>query len=68
MGLKREITLLAGEKGLEDLYRMIDVHLVSIHCLNSLIEGVCRFDAHERLSDALLDAAKHPSNDYDKEA
>ena len=30
MGLKREITLLLGEKGLEDLDHIIDVRLVAI--------------------------------------
>ena len=59
MGIKREIALLAGENGPEDLDHMIDVHFVGVHRL----EGVCQLDACERLDDDLLNAAKHLSDD-----
>ena len=62
MSLKREIALLAHEKGHKDLYLMIDVHLVGIYCLNGFLEGTHRVDAHERLCNALLDVMKHPSD------
>ena len=63
MGVKREIALLAGEKGLEDLDHTSNVSLVGIHGLKSFLEGACHLDAHKRLSDAFLDAIKHPSDD-----
>ena len=61
--MKREISLLVGDKGLEDLDHTSDVSLVGIHGLKSFLEGVCRLDARKRLSDALLDAIKHLSDD-----
>ena len=63
MSLKRDITLLVGEKGLVDLDHMVDVCLVGIHSLKSLPEGACWLNARERLNDALLNAKKHPSDD-----
>ena len=33
VGLKREIALLASEKRLEDLYRVTNICLIDIHCL-----------------------------------
>ena len=38
MILKKEISLLASEKGLEDLYHKTNVHLVGIHCRKVLKE------------------------------
>ena len=63
MGLKREIVLLISEKGLEDLYHITNVHLVGIHCLKGLAKGARRIDACKRLVSALLNDAKHPSDD-----
>ena len=62
MGIKREIVLLKREKRLEDLYHMIDVCLIDIDCLPGLLKKVCMLDVHEKLSDALLDDVKHPSD------
>ena len=62
MSLKREITLLASEKGLEDLDHMTNVRLVGIHSLKSLLERACWLNMRERLSDTFLDAIKHPSD------
>ena len=63
VSLKREITLLAGGKGLEDLDHMTDVCLLGIHSFKSLQEGACRLNAHKRLNDTLLNIIKHPSDD-----
>ena len=38
VGMKREIVLLASNKGLEDLYHTTDVCLVSIHHLKVYLE------------------------------
>ena len=62
VGLKREITLLAGEKKLKDLYHTVDVHLIGIHWLEGLSKRVFRLDTCERLKNALLDVVKHPSD------
>ena len=63
MGLKREISLLAGEKGLKDLDHMIDVCLVGIHSLKSFLQGVCWLNVSRRLCDALYNAINHLSDD-----
>ena len=63
MSLKREIDLLAGEKELKDLNHRSNVCLVGIHSLKILLEGVCRLNARKRLSDAMINAIKHPSDD-----
>ena len=52
VGLKREIDMLAGDQGLEDLNHMTYVFLVRIHSLKSMLEGVCR-----------LNTIRHPSDD-----
>ena len=62
MGLKREIALLESEKSFEDLYHTDDVCLIGIHCFKSLSKRVRWLDARERLSNVLLDAMKHPSD------
>ena len=61
--LKRDITLLPSEKGLEDLYHTTDVCLVGIHHLKGLPKGGRHLDTSERLSNALLNIVKHPSDD-----
>ena len=63
MSLKREIVLLAGEKGLKDLDHTTDVHIVGKHNLKSLPKEACHLNTRERLMDTLLDAIKHPSYD-----
>ena len=62
MSLKREIALLASEKGLEDLYHMTDVCLVSIHGLKGSSEGAQQLNRCERLGNALFNVVKHPSD------
>ena len=62
MGLKREIVFLESDKSLEDLYHMADVRLIGIHCFKGLPKRAHRLDARERLSNVLLDAMKHPSD------
>ena len=62
VGLKREISYLASEKGLEDLFHVIDVCLVGIHYLKGLLDGACWLDACKRFNNALLDIVKHPSD------
>ena len=61
MGLKRGIALLVGEKGLKDLYLMIDVFLVGIYCLKGLPKKALWLVVYERLNDTLLNVMKHPS-------
>ena len=62
MGLKREIILLAVEKGIQDLYHMTDICLVGIHCLKGFPKRARRLDECERLGNAFLDAVKHLSD------
>ena len=62
MSWKREIALLASEKGLEHLDLMIDC-CFGIHGLKGFLEGASRLDARERISDSLLNIVKHPSDD-----
>ena len=62
MGLKREISVLEGEKRLKDLYHTTDVCVIPIDCLKGLPKKVCMLDVHERLGNALLDDIKHPSD------
>ena len=63
MSLKREIFMLASEKGLEDLDHMTDVCLVDIPSLESFPDKACWLNTCERLRYALLNAIKHPSDD-----
>ena len=62
MGLKREIVLLASENILKDLYYMVDICLIIIHCLEGLSKRARKLDVHERLDNTLLDVVKHPND------
>ena len=59
MGLKREVTLLAGKKRLEYLYHMTVICLIGIHFLEGLPKGGHPLDACKILGNALLDDVKH---------
>ena len=62
VGMKREITLIAFEKRLEDLYHATDVHLIGIHCLAGFPKRAHKLDARERLENVLLDVVKYLSD------
>ena len=62
MGLKREISLLRWEKGLKDLYYIIDMCVFGMYLMKGLPEGARWHYACKRLNDALVNVVKHSSD------